>query len=115
MRGRPNSARQIETRLKAAAVEIDHWTEYDYVLVNRDVDECLAALKAILAAERLKASPAGGLGWNSFPRLLQPLDWVPSLLLKTARQTHKIGNGKAFRAQGRIDIRIPQKSSGIAP
>ena len=61
MRGRPNSARQIETRLKAAAVEIDHWTEYDYVLVNRDVDECLAALKAILAAERLKRHRQVGL------------------------------------------------------
>ncbi len=54
-------AHQIETRLKAAAVEIGHWTEYDYVLVNRDIDECLAALKAILAAERLKRHRQEGL------------------------------------------------------
>ena len=56
-----DSARQIETRLKAAAVEITHWTEYDYVLVNRDIDECLAALKAILTAERLKRHRQVGL------------------------------------------------------
>lgn len=44
----------IESRLKAAAREISHWNEYDYVLVNRDVEESLSALKAILQAERLK-------------------------------------------------------------
>jgi guanylate kinase len=55
------SARQIETRLKGAAVEIDHWTEYDYVLVNRNIDECLAALKAILKAERLRRHRQVGL------------------------------------------------------
>ena len=63
-----DSARQIETRLKAAAVEIDHWTEYDYVLVNRDVDECLAALKSILTAERLRRHRQVGLA-----------DFVPAL------------------------------------
>jgi guanylate kinase len=45
---------EIETRLKAAAVEIGHWNEYDYVLVNVDVEDCLASLRSILAAERLK-------------------------------------------------------------
>ncbi|MGO9484581.1 MAG: guanylate kinase [Rhodomicrobium sp.] len=42
----------IENRLKAAAREISHWNEYDYVLVNRDIEESLSALKAILQAER---------------------------------------------------------------
>ena len=63
-----DSAHQIETRLKAAAVEIEHWTEYDYVLVNWDVDECLAALKAIVTAERLKRHRQVGL-----------VDFVPAL------------------------------------
>ena len=49
-----DSARQIETRLKRAAAEIAHWGEYDYVLVNSNIDECFAALKTILTAERLK-------------------------------------------------------------
>ena len=34
--------------------EIPHWTEYDYVLINRDLDKSFARLRAILTAERLK-------------------------------------------------------------
>ncbi len=44
----------IAKRLQAAAIEISHWTEYDYVIVNVDIDESLNALKAIVRAERLK-------------------------------------------------------------
>ena len=51
----------IENRLRAAAQEISHWSEYDYVLVNRDVEESLAALKAVLQAERLRRSRQRGL------------------------------------------------------
>jgi guanylate kinase len=44
----------IADRMARAASEISHWPEYDYVLVNRDTAECLAEVKAIVAAERLK-------------------------------------------------------------
>jgi guanylate kinase len=44
----------IVRRLRNAADEIPHWTEYDYVLVNRDLDKSFARLRAILTAERLK-------------------------------------------------------------
>ena len=44
----------IIRRLRNAALEIPHWTEYDYVLVNRDLDKSFARLRAILTAERLK-------------------------------------------------------------
>jgi guanylate kinase len=44
----------IARRLKNAAEEIPHWREYDYVLVNRDVEKSLARLRGILTAERLK-------------------------------------------------------------
>jgi guanylate kinase len=44
----------IARRLKNAAEEIPHWTEYDYVLVNRDLDKSFARLRGILTAERLK-------------------------------------------------------------
>lgn len=44
----------VARRLAGAGIEISHWTEYDYVLVNADLDRTLADLKAILAAERLK-------------------------------------------------------------
>lgn len=44
----------IARRLKNAAEEIPHWQEYDYVLVNRDLDKSFARLRGILTAERLK-------------------------------------------------------------
>jgi guanylate kinase len=49
-----DNAATIERRLRNAAEEIPHWTEYDYVLVNRDLDKSFNRLRAILATERLK-------------------------------------------------------------
>jgi len=44
----------ISQRLKNAVEEISHWREYDYILVNRDLNKSFARVRAILAAERLK-------------------------------------------------------------
>jgi len=44
----------IERRLGRAAGEIRMWAEYDYVLVNQDIDAAYAALVEIYRAERLK-------------------------------------------------------------
>ena len=44
----------IADRMRRAADEIEHWAEYQYVLVNRNMDECLAQVRAIVAAERSK-------------------------------------------------------------
>ena len=49
-----DSASVIQRRLKNAIEEIMHWEEYDYILVNRDLDKSFARLRAILTAERLK-------------------------------------------------------------
>lgn len=49
-----DSAAVIAQRLKSAAEEIAHWREYDYVLVNRDLNESFARLRSILNAERLR-------------------------------------------------------------
>jgi len=49
-----DSGETIKRRLRNAAQEIPHWNEYDYVLVNRDLDKSFARLRAILTAERLK-------------------------------------------------------------
>jgi len=48
-------------RMAAAAAEIKHWGEYDYVLVNADLEASAAGLGAILAAERLKRARQTGL------------------------------------------------------
>ena len=44
----------IASRMKRAAGEIGHWAEYDYVLINDDMDQCLKDVRAIIAAERLR-------------------------------------------------------------
>jgi guanylate kinase len=41
--------------------EISHWAEYDYVLVNEDIDETEEKLKTILTAERLHRDRQPGL------------------------------------------------------
>ena len=44
----------IAGRMAKSQAEISHWAEYDYVVVNRDLDLAFAEVKTILAAERLK-------------------------------------------------------------
>jgi len=44
----------INRRLRTALGEIRHWQEYDYVLINDDLNTCFEELKSILMAERLK-------------------------------------------------------------
>ena len=56
-----DSGAVIADRMQRAAGEISHWAEYDYVLINRDMDECLAQVRRIVAAERLKRSRQVGL------------------------------------------------------
>jgi guanylate kinase len=49
-----DSGEIINRRLRNAAIEIPHWAEYDYVLINRDLDRSFRDLRHILAAERAK-------------------------------------------------------------
>ncbi len=44
----------IERRLANARAEIEHWTEYEYVIVNDDLQKSLEIVRAILVAERQK-------------------------------------------------------------
>jgi guanylate kinase len=56
-------------RMAKASDEMSHWAEYDYVVINREVDQAFADVKAILAAERLKRERQPGL--SDFVRGLQ--------------------------------------------
>lgn len=49
-----DSAEVIAGRMARARDEISHWAEYDYVLVNSDLDAAAADLRAIVTAERLR-------------------------------------------------------------
>jgi guanylate kinase len=59
----------IGSRMAKAAGEMSHWPEYDYVIVNRNIDEAFAEVRAILAAERLRRERQIGL--STFVRGLQ--------------------------------------------
>jgi guanylate kinase len=59
----------IRRRMAKAADELSHWPEYDYVIVNDDLDRAFADVRTILAAERLKRERQPGL--SSYVRNLQ--------------------------------------------
>ena len=44
----------VEKRMSKAKSEISHWVEYDYVLVNDDLEKCVEQILNIIKAERLK-------------------------------------------------------------
>ena len=56
-----DSADVVAARMSKAADEISHYREYDYILVNRDIDLAVAQVKAILQAERLRRDRQLGL------------------------------------------------------
>ncbi|MBN4092993.1 MULTISPECIES: guanylate kinase [Methylobacterium] len=56
-----DSAETIEKRLANARTEIQRWVEYDYVIVNDDLQNAFRALQGILAAERLRRARRTGL------------------------------------------------------
>ena len=43
----------VHRRMAKAAEEMSHWLEYDYVIINEDIETALAEIKAIVTAERL--------------------------------------------------------------
>ena len=51
----------VAKRMSQANDEISHWAEYDYIIVNDDVQRAQAQLESILAAERLKRRRQTGL------------------------------------------------------
>lgn len=59
----------VKRRMAAASAEISHWAEYDYVIVNQDVEDSVRAVISILVAERLKRERL--LGLTTFVRDLQ--------------------------------------------
>lgn len=52
---------EINRRMAKASDEMSHWAEYDYVIINRDLDSSIEAVRAILHSERLKRRRLVGL------------------------------------------------------
>ena len=62
LRGRAqDSDAVVRGRMAKAGDEMSHWPEYDYIIVNRDIAQSVAEVRAILAAERLKRERLIGL------------------------------------------------------
>ncbi len=59
----------IRGRMSRASQEMSHWAEYDYIVINHNVDEAFAEVQSILKAERLKRERRVGL--TTFVRELQ--------------------------------------------
>ena len=56
-----DSEEEVQRRMSKAADEMSHWAEYQYVIVNRDLQDSVAKVQAILTAERLKRDRQSGL------------------------------------------------------
>ncbi|MGB3710885.1 MAG: guanylate kinase [Erythrobacter sp.] len=56
-----DSAEVIDSRMERARAEISHWAEYDYVVINDNVDECFARVCEVLDAERMRRTRQTGL------------------------------------------------------
>jgi guanylate kinase len=59
----------IRSRMAKAADEMSHWAEYDYVVINREIEDAFQDVRTILGAERLKRERQPGL--SAFVRSLQ--------------------------------------------
>jgi guanylate kinase len=59
----------IHARMATATDEMSHWGDYDYVVINTDLDRAFTEVQTILAAERLKRERQTGL--SEFIRRLQ--------------------------------------------
>jgi guanylate kinase len=59
----------IRARMATAADEMSHWAEYDYIVINTDIDRAFKEVLTILTAERLKRERQTGL--SDFVRRLQ--------------------------------------------
>jgi guanylate kinase len=56
-----DSAEIVAGRMAKSAEEMSHWSEYEYVIVNRAIEESVALVQAIVTAERLRRTRQIGL------------------------------------------------------
>lgn len=57
-----DSEEVVERRMSEASSEMSHWQEYEYVIINRDIEHSVDQVRAILSAERLRRERQLGLG-----------------------------------------------------
>ncbi len=74
-----DSKEVIEERMARAEEEISHWHEYDYVIINRDIEQSLSKLLMILKSERLRKGRRVGI--NNFVSTLITKDLIKNRIV----------------------------------
>ncbi|MGB1155824.1 MAG: guanylate kinase [Alphaproteobacteria bacterium] len=64
---------QVAYRLSKAPGEVSHWAEYDFIIVNSDIEESVRQVRAILAAERLRRER-----WQGLDRIVSDIRSIES-------------------------------------
>ncbi|MGH7121150.1 MAG: guanylate kinase [Acetobacteraceae bacterium] len=70
LRDRGDPPERVSRRMAQAAGQIAHWQEFDYVLVNHDLEACVGEIRAILSAARVATRRRSGLA--AFVGMLMP-------------------------------------------
>ncbi|KQT50798.1 guanylate kinase [Aureimonas sp. Leaf454] len=74
LRRNEDSGETIQMRLKNARVEIERWRDYDYVVVNYDLNQAFSEVQSIVEAERLRRDRRPGLFDFTAALLAEELD-----------------------------------------
>jgi guanylate kinase len=81
----------IAARMAKSSDEMSHWPEYDYVVINDDLEKCVSAVRAILKAERSRRTRRIGLA-EFVNQIREELAQQSSDLRQRARERAKLGD-----------------------
>jgi guanylate kinase len=82
LRGRASETEEVvQRRFAVARTEIEHYALFDYVVVNRDVDDAFVHLTSIILAERSKRVRKA----DAAEALLRPADHLPAPSVRTSK------------------------------
>jgi len=120
----------IRGRMSRATHELSHWAEYDYIVINHDIDEAFAEVQSILKAERLKrgaphrpdgirtrsAAATGEIAGGQFAAALDSRASI-SVILWSGSSGARVSRGSTRVSRGiaRISRGIARVSRGISP
>ena len=80
---------EIVRRMSKSSDEMSHWAEYEYVVINDALDDCVLTVEGILAAERLRRTRQVGLA-NFVNQLRDSIAQRSAELLKSAGEATEI-------------------------
>ena len=109
-----DSEAMIERRLQNARIEIEHWREYDYVVINDDLDRAFAEVKSIVTAERLRRDRRPGL-FDFVSGLLDEKTSASPACRSDKHSAPALTNSSTLSVSARRVPSIPTLSSSASP